>query len=468
MLATFSRPYYYMDEGNPGIYRPLTSFSLYLNALITGKEAWGFRLGNVLLYAAVCWLIGEVLAKLKVKRAWIWALVFAVLPVHAEAVNNIVGRAEIISLGLVLLAALAQMNRRWELSALVFLLALLAKETAIVGLAILLYLLWIGKTEKEIKMGVSVFYVLVLGSYFVLRLMVLGTGSMGNEATMVENPLKYVSSNQRMMNAFALVPFGLSKIIFPWNLSYDYSFNQLKLATSWFDWRVILGVLMTLGSVGSLLTKLRKNKLWILGQAFFWGPLAVTGNFLWPIGTIFGERLWFWSSLGLIMIIGNPAVLDCLQNRTLFCLRKTRPDFQPKTFRVRKDQAFRLCATFCKSIKYFGFAIITIYAVRTVVRNVDWLTQERLFVHDAAYVTDSVMAQSNAAAMYLMKGDWETGKIFMEKASAVYPKYPELLNNWGIYFLHEGKKDEARIKFEECLAERSGYYLCENNLKLVE
>lgn len=98
----------------------------------------------------------------------------------------------------------------------------------------------------------------------------------------------------------------------------------------------------------------------------------------------------------------------------------------------------------------------------------DWLTQERLFVHDAAYVTDSVMAQSNAAAMYLMKGDWETGKIFMEKASAVYPKYPELLNNWGIYFLHEGKKDEARIKFEECLAERSGYYLCENNLKLVE
>ena len=107
LLATFSRPYYYMDEGNPGIYRPLTSFSLYLNALITGKEAWGFRLGNVLLYAAVCWLIGEVLAKLKVKRAWIWALVFAVLPVHAEAVNNIVGRAEIISLGLVLLAALA-------------------------------------------------------------------------------------------------------------------------------------------------------------------------------------------------------------------------------------------------------------------------------------------------------------------------------------------------------------------------
>jgi len=44
--ATLARPYYYMDEGNAGAYRPVTSFSFYLNALVTGKGAWGFHLIN--------------------------------------------------------------------------------------------------------------------------------------------------------------------------------------------------------------------------------------------------------------------------------------------------------------------------------------------------------------------------------------------------------------------------------------
>lgn len=101
-------------------------------------------------------------------------------------------------------------------------------------------------------------------------------------------------------------------------------------------------------------------------------------------------------------------------------------------------------------------------------RNFDWLNQERLFLHDAEYVTGSVMAQSNAAAMYLMQKNLTTGKIIMEKADKIYPQYPELLNNWGIYYLWTGKTVEARKKFEECLEERPGNGLCQGNLELVK
>jgi len=105
---------------------------------------------------------------------------------------------------------------------------------------------------------------------------------------------------------------------------------------------------------------------------------------------------------------------------------------------------------------------------RTMVRNIDWLSQERLFVHDAGYVQNSVMAQSNKAAILLMSNDLEGGKVVMEKADEIYPKYPELLNNWGMYYLWTGDKDKAMEKFEECLVERPGFYLCEGNLGLVK
>jgi hypothetical protein len=434
VASAFTRPYYYQDGGTAGAYRPVTSASFYLNALLTGKEAWGFRLVNNLLYAGFCWLVFEVLKKFtSVKTAFWGTMIFTVLPIHTEAVNNIVGRGEILSLGFVLLAMLTLYKKRWEMSAGMFLLALLSKETAIVGLPILLYLLILGKEDKNTKIGVTSFYVLVTMSYFVLRMMVLGVGGMGNNATMVENPLKFVTTEQRVMNAMALVPFGVSKVIFPLNLSYDYSFNQLKLISSWFDWRVILGTLMMIVSVGSLFTSLRKNKLWILGQALFWGSLVVTGNFLFSVGTIFGERLWFWPSLGMVMMITS-----------IFTFRK---DFKGL---------------------FLVIIIVVIFILRIEKRNIDWLSQERLFVHDASYAKESVMAQSNAAAMYLMKKDLVKGKEYLEKAEAIYPKYPELMNNWGMYYLWSGEKVKAKEKFEECLVEKPGFYLCESNIMLLK
>ena len=478
LASAFVRPYYYMDGGNAGIYRPLTSFSFYLNALITGNGAWGFHLINVMLYAGVCWLIFEVLKKISSEKMAFWGtIIFAVLPIHTEVINNVVGRAEMLSLGFVLIAILLLFKKRWEGSAGVYLLALLSKETAIVGLPIFIYLLVIGKEKKDAKIGVSSLYVLVTICFLVLRMVVLGGENMGNNATMVENPLKFLSTSQRVMNAFSLVPFGVGKILFPLNLSYDYSFNQLKLIANWFDWRVILGILLMISSLIIVCRRLLRrntprNDGLILGQAFFWGPILITGNFLFPVGTIFGERLWFWSSLGLIMMLStlfNPAVLTNLKNQTLF-----RPARKPSIFCSRKfldlprNQAFRLCAIFFKSAKYFGFVLIIILSGRTLVRNIDWLSQERLFIHDAIYAKDSVMAQSNAAAMYLLKKDFVKGKEYLEKADRIYPNYPELMNNWGMYYLWKGDPKMAKERFEFCLKEKPEYFLCKENIKLIK
>ena len=112
--------------------------------------------------------------------------------------------------------------------------------------------------------------------------------------------------------------------------------------------------------------------------------------------------------------------------------------------------------------------LIVFYTGRTFVRNLDWLSQERLFLHDGGVANGSVMVQSNKAAIYLMRSDLENGKKYMERADVIYPKYPELLNNWGLYYSWTGNETEAKKKFEECLTERPGYELCKGNMEIYK
>ena len=121
LVSAWTRPYYYMDGNEFSVYRPVTSFSFYLNALITGKEAWGFRLGNVLIYGWVCVMVYEVLKyftfyishfKFGKEMAFWGAVVFVVLPIHTEVVNNIVGRSEMLALGCVLFSILKAFDKK--------------------------------------------------------------------------------------------------------------------------------------------------------------------------------------------------------------------------------------------------------------------------------------------------------------------------------------------------------------------
>lgn len=461
LIKTWTRPYYYMVGNDFSVYRPLTTFSFYLNSLVTGKEAWVFRLVNVLIYAWVCWLVYQVLQKWTSENGAFWGtILFAVLPIHTEVVNNIVGRAELLSLGLVLWAIGKSMEKKWELTALLLFLAMLSKETAMVGVPWVWYLIWSNsEIKKEEKRGAGFFVGMALIGLILLRMVVLGGWGLRNAATMVENPLKFMTVEKRVMNAIAIPPFGMGKIIYPINLSYDYSYNQIKMVKEWWNWRVVLGLGMIAGSLLSLLNNdWRKNKLWVMGLILFWGPILMTGNLLFPIGTIFGERLWFWPSLGVVMMV---VTFFRSFRTTINCGARLAPGHTGGIPALRIDIVLQ------RFIYGVGFLFLIFYVGRTVVRNFDWLSQERLFLHDAKYAKESVMAQNNAAAMYLLKQDLPAAKVLMEEANEIYPQYPELLNNWGMYDLMTGKTVEAKKKFEECLLARPGNQLCQRNLELM-
>ena len=77
-------------------YRPITVLTFRANAALGGMAPWGFHVANAALHACVCalfFLFAEILFGSAVP-ALAAAALFAAHPVHAEAVANIVGRAE--------------------------------------------------------------------------------------------------------------------------------------------------------------------------------------------------------------------------------------------------------------------------------------------------------------------------------------------------------------------------------------
>ena len=81
-------------------YRPATVLTFRLNYLLGGLEPWGYHAINVLLHACVCSLYFLVCASCLGcgnRAALTAALLFAVHPVHTEAVTGVVGRAELLS-----------------------------------------------------------------------------------------------------------------------------------------------------------------------------------------------------------------------------------------------------------------------------------------------------------------------------------------------------------------------------------
>lgn len=99
-------------------YRPLTVLTFRWNYAIHGLQPAGYHLVNLLLHALVSLLYYRVCAMFLPEFAsFVAAILFAVHPIHTEAVTGVVGRAEMLSslffLGALLCYARASQRRRY-------------------------------------------------------------------------------------------------------------------------------------------------------------------------------------------------------------------------------------------------------------------------------------------------------------------------------------------------------------------
>jgi tetratricopeptide (TPR) repeat protein len=294
----------YWPESLPGgQYRPLVIASFSIDWALSGGDPRWLHAVNVLWHAAVCGLVWLLAAELlSPAGALAAALVFAVHPVHVEAVANTVGRAEVMAAAFVLLALLVHRHRHWSAIPL-FALALASKENGIVflGLAVAHDVLLETAPREALRrrrwlhagyLGVAVLYAATLAVIFHGREFV------------VPAPIWHgVSTTDRLLTVAAVVPEYLRLLLAPASLAVDYNPRVIDIASSATP-AVWLGLTMTAALLGVAVVARRRFPVVTWALVFFAIAIAPVSNVLFPSGVVLAERTLYLPSVSIALLAG--------------------------------------------------------------------------------------------------------------------------------------------------------------------
>lgn len=301
----FGVPYWPPPRGGH-LYRPLVLVTYTLDWLIAPWRAWWLHAINLAWHAAAS------VAVALIARRWAGAAagliagaVFAVHPVHVEAVANVVGRAELMAAVFALLAVWLVLERDslgW--SAVAWTLALLSKENAVV-VPVLVGTAWLlgfrRPPPRRIAHYVATWCVIGL-AWGILRAAVFRPHPVTAGLAIVFLGQSWLTVR---LTAIAALSDVARLLVFPWHLRADYSPMERTAVTSLADPRFLAGC-ACLAAWGVLLWLLwrRGRRVEALGIAWVGIALAPVANLVVPVGVLVAERTLYLPSAGLALALG--------------------------------------------------------------------------------------------------------------------------------------------------------------------
>ena len=252
----FALPYWPAEFG-ASLYRPIVTFGYAVQWTAGSGAPLVFHAVSVAMYIGVCVLAFALFRRLVPPiPAVIAGALFAVHPIHVEAVANVVGQAELIAALAILGASLVYLRARQvgRLHAVhivgigvLFAIACLAKEHALL-LPLLLALLEVfavqqsdattaGLRRRVVALApVGIVLTLIGIAFIVARTLTLGE-------LLGEKPLVPVAGLHRVLVMFAVAPHWIRLFFWPAHLSADYSPHHIAIPTT-VDVAVVAGVMV--------------------------------------------------------------------------------------------------------------------------------------------------------------------------------------------------------------------------------
>jgi hypothetical protein len=316
----FISSYWPPDWGGDG-YRPLTILALKIEYALGHGSPIVFHAANIALYAVASVLVFHLARQLlPLWAAWTAAALFAVHPVHVEAVANVVGQSELL-VGITLLAATSLYLRdrlhgplRPATAAQLFALyavACFAKEHGIVLPAILgaaeLFVIRddtpLGERVRRLR-PVYLTFVLIAVIFVGVRGRVLADHSLGGFAPFTPFSSLHISAGDRMLTALGVVPQWLRLLYWPAHLSSDYGPPAIEIAQGR-SVSQIPGLLLLVAVLALAVILRRRQPVISFGIAFACIALLPSSNFLLPAGIVLAERTLFLPSAGAMLVLGQ-------------------------------------------------------------------------------------------------------------------------------------------------------------------
>lgn len=319
------------------LYRPLTLFIWAVTQNLTADGPFDSQRGaapyhwiSILVNAAVVWLFFLVLCALfdRTRLAFVAALLYAVHPLHSEATAYVAGLSDQLAAATVLIALLCflRIHRKqdglavgaWLGLLLTLFLGLMAKESAVLALAaVALTDMVLSLRGQALAMGRRLLVyggmLAVLAGQLMIRLQVIGYLQPRSETIgRLDNPMVVYADDfgLRAANALKLVAKYVWLVLWPKDLSIDYSYNAIPLSDSWMDAEPLAATILVVAMLLVGLVGLRRRPAFAWGLLFFLGTTVFISNLFVPIGTIFADRLMYLPTLGAALAVG--ALVDPL------------------------------------------------------------------------------------------------------------------------------------------------------------
>ncbi len=443
------------------IYRPLATLSFALSdwAGAAGNAA-AHRLINVALHAGcsvlVFYLTWFLLVPVKTSTgpggeyhpvwlkggaATIAGLLFALHPVHTEAVVGVVNRAELLAAFFVLLGALGLLRlrrgRMWLLP-LLYGLALLSKENgATLWSVCIAYHLAAYASERfggtlrlrRRDLMLHIGFAVVLGAYLLLRSNAVD-GLLAGELSAADNPMVGAGFLARCLTPFKVFAEYLRLQIAPAGLTIDYSLNHLPAATTLVDLQAWLGMLSVIGILGLLYLAVRHNYFALVFAILaFFGTYVVVSNTLFLSTIIMAERLIYLPSAFFLIsvVIAGGSV-------TVFAGPRLR-----------------------KALAVGTVSVTLLFAAGTYVRNNDWLTPLSLFRTAVEAAPNSAKSRHLLGNELASQGLLAEALYELDAGAAIDPGNFVLRTNTARVLAQLGRYDEALRHLESALTSAPGY-----------
>jgi len=384
-----------------GRYRPFSIATFAIEKSIFGDNPAVHHVINILIYILTAILLYQVLVVLfplgnsrKILNfPFLAVLLFMAHPIHTEAVANIKGRDELLSLLGALLAAWAyfkyldkQAVKYLVIAFFAMFFGLLSKEITITWLAVIPVGAWFFK-EKNLKKHFTPFVCIVIPTliFLLIRKSVLGWGIGESQIAqeLMNNPFLAAEGSERIGTILLTLFLYLRLLVFPHPLTYDYYPYHIPL-TGLDSFIPIVMIFLYTGMFILMLYVIYRNamqtasfRLRIVGfvMILYLAPLSVVSNLFFPVGVFMAERFVYFSSIGFVLLLAW-GLFDAI----------------PKRFPAQWVKSFGLILL---------FVIVGLYSGKTIARNTAWENDFVLFTTDVKTSVNSAKANTTAGGKLL-------------------------------------------------------------------
>lgn len=388
-------------------YRPLMHLTFFATLRWFGYNPAGYHVLSILMHA-VCSLLVYWLVKrqtLDWRVALLAGTLFAALPVHTENVNWISAYPDLQMTMFVLLGWLLylEIQRPWWRAAAVgacFLLALLAKEIAVVLPVIIVAECGLRNAEFRKKWRDFVALLVALAAYVALRMQALG-------ALLPVGQMRQVSLSDRLYTSLALFWSYCGKLVWPAELNL---FIDEPLRQSPWSGPVFAGALVALALAAAVVWLWKKQQPEVLALLLFAGALAPAFTLPYEDMNMMAERYLYLPSAGICWIVAR---------------------WWPRS----------------RAATALFLLVIAACSARTIVRNLDW--REEVAFYETTIEMSPRLAEVRVllGSVYLRRNNLPAALEAFQDAVHLKPRLAEPRNNLGLIYSRMGQSEKAIEEF---------------------